>query len=180
MLPAAEQCSPFMVRRGERGISERRYWEHTIRDDRDDAAHMDYVHFNSVRHGLVRTPADWPIFELPALCLRRAILPIDLAAVWDALRTGERALNRGGGIRCPRLRGGSGLFRPTLAATKEIHRPRVRRPREAGTQNLPLALSAEIRLFREPRLDQRLIRNVALVGGDLDALQERNRQAQRD
>ena len=38
-----------MTSRGERGIWQRRYWEHTIRDDRDFAAHMDYTH-----------PADWP------------------------------------------------------------------------------------------------------------------------
>jgi putative transposase len=31
-----------------------------MRDDRDVAAHMDYTHFNPVRHGLVEHPADWP------------------------------------------------------------------------------------------------------------------------
>ncbi len=40
-LPATKQRSPVMVRRGERGIWQRRYWEHTIRDERDYAAHMD-------------------------------------------------------------------------------------------------------------------------------------------
>jgi hypothetical protein len=34
--------------------------EHTIRDDRDFAAHMDYTHFNPVKHGFVEHPADWP------------------------------------------------------------------------------------------------------------------------
>jgi putative transposase len=48
------------VVRGERGIWQRRFWEHTIRDDADDAAHMDYVHFNPVKHGLVSDVADWP------------------------------------------------------------------------------------------------------------------------
>jgi putative transposase len=46
--------------RGERGIWQRRYWEHTIRDDHHFAAHMDYAHFNPVKHGLVAHPADWP------------------------------------------------------------------------------------------------------------------------
>jgi putative transposase len=59
-LPAGEPRSPVMPRRGERGIWQRRYWEHTIRDDRDFAAHMDYTHFNPVKHGLVENPADWP------------------------------------------------------------------------------------------------------------------------
>ena len=47
-----------MTSRGERGLRQRRYWEHTIRDDRDFAAHMDYTHFNPVKHGLVAHPAD--------------------------------------------------------------------------------------------------------------------------
>lgn len=37
-----------------------RYWEHTIRDERDLRAHMDYIHFNPVRHGLAAHPAAWP------------------------------------------------------------------------------------------------------------------------
>ncbi len=39
--PKQRSDSAVMVRRGERGIWQRRYWEHTIRDDRDYAAHMD-------------------------------------------------------------------------------------------------------------------------------------------
>jgi putative transposase len=54
-----EPRSPVMSRRGERGIWQRRYWEHTIRDDHDFAAHMDYTHFNPVKHGLVEHPAGW-------------------------------------------------------------------------------------------------------------------------
>jgi putative transposase len=59
-LPIGEPRSPAMTSRGERGIWQRRYWEHTIRDDRDFAAHLDYTHFNPIKHGLVRHPADWP------------------------------------------------------------------------------------------------------------------------
>ncbi len=39
---------------------QRRYWEHLIRDDADYANHMDYVHFNPVKHGLVSRVSDWP------------------------------------------------------------------------------------------------------------------------
>ena len=46
--------------RGEYELWQRRYWEHTIRDDRDYAAHMDYVHFNPVKHGLAVHPSLWP------------------------------------------------------------------------------------------------------------------------
>jgi putative transposase len=59
-LPTGEPRSPVMASRGERGIWQRRYWEHTIHDDRDFATHMDYTHFNPVKHGLVEHPADWP------------------------------------------------------------------------------------------------------------------------
>ena len=59
-LPITEPRSPTMRNRGERGIWQRRYWEHTIRDDRDYASHMDYTHFNPVKHGYVQHPADWP------------------------------------------------------------------------------------------------------------------------
>jgi putative transposase len=41
-------------------IWQRRFWEHTIVDDRDFHRHMDYVHFNPVKHGLVQTVIDWP------------------------------------------------------------------------------------------------------------------------
>ncbi len=37
-----------------------RYWEHCIRDDNDFARHVDYIHWNPVKHGLVRCAADWP------------------------------------------------------------------------------------------------------------------------
>jgi putative transposase len=59
-LRTGESRSPVMTSRGERGIWQRRYWEHTIRDDRDFAAHRDYTHFNPVKHGLVEHLADWP------------------------------------------------------------------------------------------------------------------------
>jgi putative transposase len=59
-LPTGQSRSLVMTSRGERGIWQGRYWEPTIRDDRDFAAHMDYTHFNPVKHGLVEHPADWP------------------------------------------------------------------------------------------------------------------------
>ena len=46
-------------RHWERTIWQRRFWEHQIRDERDYKAHVDYVHFNPVRHGLVKSPKDW-------------------------------------------------------------------------------------------------------------------------
>jgi putative transposase len=52
-LPAGEVQSGSRIGRGERGIWQRRFSEHAIRDERDYAAHVDYEHFNPVRHGLV-------------------------------------------------------------------------------------------------------------------------------
>ncbi|MDF1528129.1 MAG: transposase [Sedimenticola sp.] len=58
--PANERRSATRLKRGERGIWQRRFWEHLIRDIRDYKAHMDYVHINPVKHGLVRHVSDWP------------------------------------------------------------------------------------------------------------------------
>ena len=44
----------------ERGIWQRRYWEHQIRDEDDLARHVDYIHYNPVKHGWVTRPVDWP------------------------------------------------------------------------------------------------------------------------
>jgi len=59
-LPKQERRSVVRVARGERGIWQRRFWEHTIRDERDYAAHVDYVHVNPLKHGHVKHVADWP------------------------------------------------------------------------------------------------------------------------
>ncbi len=48
------------LRRRERSVWQRRFWEHQIRDERDYAAHVDYIHYNPVKHGLVSAPGDWP------------------------------------------------------------------------------------------------------------------------
>ena len=47
-------------RKGEREVWQRRYWEHLIRDEADFEAHLDYIHSNPVKHGLVAKPIDWP------------------------------------------------------------------------------------------------------------------------
>jgi putative transposase len=43
----------------EQGIWQRRFWEHHIRDDLDFKRHVEYSHYNPVKHGLVKTPIDW-------------------------------------------------------------------------------------------------------------------------
>ena len=45
---------------GDLALWQRRFWEHTIRDEGDFARHVDYIHFNPVKHGLVSRVSDWP------------------------------------------------------------------------------------------------------------------------
>ena len=59
-LPAGEPRTQAQLARHERGVWQRRYWEHCIRDEEDYATHVDYVHINPLKHGLVRRVADWP------------------------------------------------------------------------------------------------------------------------
>jgi len=46
--------------RGEKNVWQRRFWEHLLRDEEDWRRHMDYIHYNPVRHGYVQNPAVWP------------------------------------------------------------------------------------------------------------------------
>ena len=87
--PVDEARSVVMLARGERGIWQRRYWEHTIRDDRDYAAHVDYVHFNPVRHGLAGHPGEWPYSSFRA-AVARGVYPADWIGSDATLEAGER------------------------------------------------------------------------------------------
>lgn len=52
--------SESKARKGERGIWQRRFWEHCIRDETDFAVHVEYCHWNPVKHGFVKQAVDWP------------------------------------------------------------------------------------------------------------------------
>ena len=54
-----DEQSDNMQKKCLQGIWQQRFWEHTIRSDRDFAAHVDYIHYNPVKHGLVKKPRDW-------------------------------------------------------------------------------------------------------------------------
>jgi putative transposase len=58
--PKVERIRNSRQLKRERGIWQRRYWEHQIRDDRDLQTHVDYIHYNPVKHGHVVNPVDWP------------------------------------------------------------------------------------------------------------------------
>ena len=57
---ATAEVSPSKARKGEKGIWQRRFWEHAIRDEADFRAHVEYCWFNPVKHGLAARPEDWP------------------------------------------------------------------------------------------------------------------------
>ena len=63
---------------GDLALWQRRFWEHTIRDDRDFARHVDYVHFNPVKHGLVKRVRDCPHSSFHRY-VREGLLPDDWA-----------------------------------------------------------------------------------------------------
>jgi putative transposase len=62
--------------RGEYDLWQRRFWEHTIRDDDDFRRCTDYIHYNPVKHGLVTSPADWKWSSLHRY-IREGTLPPD-------------------------------------------------------------------------------------------------------
>lgn len=62
--------------RRESGLWQRRFWEHRIRDERDYRQHLDYLHWNPVRHALVERVADWPWSSYHRL-VREGVYPAD-------------------------------------------------------------------------------------------------------
>lgn len=87
-LPKDERVSPSREKKRERGVWQRRYWEHLIRNEEDMARHVDYIHHNPVKHGYVTRAADWKHSSIHAY-----IRAGKLAASWGV---GEREEGRYG------------------------------------------------------------------------------------
>ena len=85
-LPKGERLSAVRQARGERGIWQRRFWEHLIRNDADYARHVEYCYINPVKHGLVGRVQDWPHSSFHR-DVRQGIFPLDWAG--DADVAGE-------------------------------------------------------------------------------------------
>lgn len=79
-LPSVERRSKVRIMRGERGIWQRRFWEHAIRNERDYETHMDYLHFNPVKHGWVDRVRDWPYSSFHRYS-RQGRYPLDWAGI---------------------------------------------------------------------------------------------------
>ena len=78
---AVADRSASKIAKREKGIWQRRFWEHEIRDEVDMARHVDYIHFNPVKHGLVGRVADWPYSSFHRY-VREGVYPAD----WTAAR----------------------------------------------------------------------------------------------
>ena len=78
-LPIHERRSSRRIARRERGIWQRRYWEHLVRDDDDLRRVVDYVHINPVKHGYVARAADWPYSSFRRW-VATGVYPLDWAA----------------------------------------------------------------------------------------------------
>jgi putative transposase len=70
----------------EKGIWQRRYWEHFVRDEDDLRRHVDYVHFNPVKHGHAARVADWPYSSF-----HRWVARGELPAEWGLVQAADGA-----------------------------------------------------------------------------------------
>jgi putative transposase len=75
-LPTPVARAPSKAAKRDKGIWQRRYWEHTIRDDADLERHVDYIHFNPVKHGHVSQVCDWPYSSFHRY-VAQDVLPLD-------------------------------------------------------------------------------------------------------
>src|SRR5436309_2300847 len=89
-IPSIEPLSKVRRARGERGVWQRRFWEHLIRDDEDYRRHVEYCYINPVKHGLVRRVRDWPHSSFHR-DVRAGLFPLDWAGDVSAAGSfGER------------------------------------------------------------------------------------------
>ncbi|MBF8270206.1 MAG: transposase [Gammaproteobacteria bacterium] len=73
--------------KGEYDLWQRRYWEYTIRNESDLVRHVDYIHFNPVKHGLVTRVCDRPHSTFHHY-VKAGIYPLDWAGVVDEHKGG--------------------------------------------------------------------------------------------
>ncbi|MCH8239597.1 MAG: transposase [Proteobacteria bacterium] len=81
-MPASDKPSKSRIKRGERGIWQRRFWEHAIRDECDHRRHLEYCYINPVKHGHVQRVRDWPYSSFHR-DVRAGLFPEDWAGDFD-------------------------------------------------------------------------------------------------
>lgn len=77
-VPPSQMRSSSKIAKREKGIWQRRFWEHAIHDDADFERHIDYIHYNPVKHGLVARVAGWPHSSFHRF-VEQGLLPADWA-----------------------------------------------------------------------------------------------------
>ncbi len=85
-LPTADLRSRSQIAKRDKGIWQRRYWEHAIRNDDDLVRHVDYIHFNPVKHGYVSQVREWPHSSFHRY-VERGLLPLDWGGNVNASET---------------------------------------------------------------------------------------------
>ena len=84
------QYSSSRIQKGEKEVWQRRFWEHLIRDETDLSRHVEYIHYNPVKHGLVTSPWEWEYSSFRKY-VKDGIYPSDWAEQVGAL-SGEKWL----------------------------------------------------------------------------------------
>jgi putative transposase len=71
-----EAITSSMLKKHEKGIWQRRFWEHAIRDEEDFDRHCDYIHYNPVKHGYVSSPIEWKYSSFKSL-VEKGFYPVN-------------------------------------------------------------------------------------------------------
>ncbi len=71
---ASENAS--RAQKGEKDVWQRRFWEHLVRDESDLIRHVEYIHYNPVKHGLVDSPGGWEYSSFMKY-VREGLYPLD-------------------------------------------------------------------------------------------------------
>ncbi len=90
-IEKTEPIAPSRALKRERGLWQRRFWEHQIRDEDDLARHVDYIHYNPVKHGWTDSPVKWAHSTLHGY-VARGLLPANWGGCGcdDSAERGER------------------------------------------------------------------------------------------
>jgi putative transposase len=64
------------IKKCQQAIWQHRYWEHLLRDQADYQFHVDYIHYNPVKHGYVSKPVEWPFSSMKRY-VKQGVLPVD-------------------------------------------------------------------------------------------------------
>jgi len=88
-IEPTEQINSSRKTKRERGIWQRRFWEHTIRNEEDFERHLNYIHYNPVKHGHVQSPSQWAYSSIHRY-IKLGILPHH----WASLNMTEENFNQ--------------------------------------------------------------------------------------